>query len=832
VTALPVSEVLPALQVALRAPGAAVLCAPPGSGKTTAVPPALLEAPWLAERRIVMLEPRRVAARAAARYMASQLGEKVGERVGFSVRFESAVSARTRIEVVTEGVLTRRLQRDPALAGTGCVVFDEFHERSLEADLALALTLDARRGLREDLRVLVMSATLDAEPVAALLGGAPVVTAGARPYPVRVEHVERGTGAPSIAALCAAVRRALAESDGDVLAFLPGAGEIRRCTAQLADLAAVDVVVTPLYGELPAEAQDRAIRADPQGRRRVVLATNIAETSLTIEGVRAVVDGGLARRPRFDPNSGLTRLQTLPISRASAEQRAGRAARLGPGLALRLWSEADHARRAPHHPPEILEADLAGLALELARWGVASASDLPWLDAPPSGALDQARDLLAALGALDAAGRITAVGRSMAEIPAHPRLARMLVPADADGALAADLAAILDGPDPLASRDAGCDLAARVEALARYRRARGRAGAGESARALARAERVSAQLRARARVPDSTAPDPARAGAVLAAGYPDRVAQRRTGARGRFLMANGRGLRLDEHDHLAGCDYLVVPDLDAGAVEARAFRAAEISLQAIRTVAGSHIHDRRTVAWNDREQCVDARREECLGALVLEREDATDAEPDEIAAAMLAGVRRMGLGCLPWSDELDALRARVGSLAHWQPDAGWPGMDDATLEAELEEWLAPFLAGVTRREHLSRVDLRAALHARIPPQLASRLDEGAPTHLPVPSGSRIRLRYQPGEAPRLAVKLQEMFGCRRTPAVCWGQVPVVVELLSPARRPLHVTRDLEGFWSGAYTEVRKEMRGRYPRHPWPEDPLRAEPTRQAKPRRR
>ncbi len=850
---LPVAAALEPLRAALAEPGAAVLCAPPGSGKTTRVPLALLDASWLEARSIVMLEPRRVAARAAARYMAACLGEAVGAQVGFRVRFESAVSSRTRVEVVTEGVLARRLQRDPDLSGVGLVIFDEFHERSLEADLALALTLDARRALRPDLRVLVMSATLDAAPVARLLGNAPVVETSGRPHPVAVHHAERAPAGPPAAAAAAAVLRALDEAPGDVLVFLPGAREIRAVEEQLRGRAPCPVL--SLYGELPPEAQDRAIRADPDGRRRVVLATNIAETSLTIEGVRAVVDTGLARRPRFDPNSGLTRLVTVPVSRASAAQRAGRAGREGAGLALRLWTEAEHARRPPHDPPEILHADLAPLALELARWGVAAPGDLDWLDPPPPGAWRQAVDLLRSLGAVDGAGRITTAGRRMSALPAHPRLARML--AAAGGApgihLAADLAALLDGPDPLAGEGAGIDLRHRVEALRALREATPGTPPGGS-RTLARARRVSAQLRraAGAQTRDSAAGAQTRdsaagargsgdaagvhradtpvdvdaAGALLLAGFPDRVARRRPGGRGRFLLASGRGLTLESHDPLAASDWLVVPDLDAGAVEARAFRAAPVTLDAIRAVLAAAITRERRVAWNAREEAVEAVEEERLGALVLDARALPDPDPDAVAAAMLDGVQSMGLDALPFDGASRRLQARVESLRRWQPEAGWPAMDDAVLGQSLATWLAPYLAGMTRRQHLSRLDLEAALRALIPPALAGRLDEGAPVRLEVPGGSRVTLDYRPGgEPPVLAVKLQEMFGCIETPTVCWGRVPVQVHLLSPAGRPLHVTQDLASFWRNAYPQVRKEMRGRYPKHPWPEDPLSAAPTR-------
>ncbi|MGI9332207.1 MAG: ATP-dependent helicase HrpB [Gammaproteobacteria bacterium] len=839
VSDLPVRAVTAELDRRLAERGAAVLCAPPGSGKTTQVPLAMLDADWLRDRRVVVLEPRRVAARAAARFMAALLGESVGERVGFRVRFESAVSQRTRIEVVTEGVLTRRLQRDPELAGVGLVIFDEFHERSLECDLALALTLDVRHGLREDLRVLVMSATLDAEPIARLLGNVPVIEAGGRPFPVAIEYLARDTGVPLAGLVGSAVRRVLREREGDVLVFLPGAREIRAAERQLIDVD--DVLICPLHGDLPAAEQDRAIQRDPGGRRRVVLATNIAETSLTIEGVTTVVDSGLARRPRFDPNTGLTRLHTVSIARASAEQRAGRAGRTSAGGALRLWTRAAHALRAEHESPEMRGADLAGLALELARWGVRSPADLRWLDPPPQGSFEQALDLLRCLGALDDAGRITPAGRRMCTIPAHPRIARMVMvgsdeAARDDGAsvLATDLAAVLEGPDPVDRDDAGCDVRTRVQALARYRT--GGSPERSHSRALAACERIASQLRTSAGVRRREAPepelaDPELAGRSLLAGFPDRLAQRRSQRRGSFRLVGGRGLNLPGDDPLAAADYLVVPDLDAGAVDARAYKAAPVSLRDIRLVLGEQIRWRRHVAWDARAQCVQAVEEEQIGMLVLRSRPAADAQPDELVQAMLDGVRRLGLDALPWTDSLRQLRARIESLRQWQPEAGWPAMNEHHLTNSLEDWLAPFLAGVMRRDQLARIDLGTALRARIAPSLRSRLERDAPARLSVPGGSSIALEYRPGEPPVLAVRLQEMLGCTQTPAVCSGRVPVQVHLLSPAGRPLHVTQDLASFWRNAYPEVRKEMRGRYPKHPWPEDPLSAQPTRHAKRRR-
>jgi ATP-dependent helicase HrpB len=842
---LPVTAVLQELADHLAHDGVAVLCAPPGSGKTTQVPPAFMHMPWLDGQRIVMLEPRRVAARAAARYMAGRLGEAPGRRIGFRVRFESAVSDDTRVEVVTEGVLARRLQSDPELSGVGMVIFDEFHERSLECDLALALTLDVRAGLRPDLRVLVMSATLDAAPIAQLLGekgvAAPIVRTEGRSYPVSVHYrPDNTTPAARISygrdqmtrAVASAVREALTVHDNDLLVFLPGAREIHAVLNQLQGSIARDVLLCPLYGGLQAQAQDRAIMADANARQRVVLATNIAETSLTIDGVGVVIDSGLARRPSFDANTGLTRLRTVNISRASAEQRAGRAGRLGPGTAIRLWSESAHAARAAFDSAEISSADLCSLVLELARWGISDASQLRWLDAPPDAAWQQAVAMLQRLGALNDKAHVTPLGERMAALPTHPRLARMLCAAgnDSQRVLAANLAAALDGPDPAAGNDMlrrGIDLRDRADLLARWN------PKGHSRNdAVQRTVRVADQLRSSMRADKTRSATSDHAGQLLLAGFPDRLAQRRSRARGQFVLANGRGLRVDEADSLAGSEYLVVPDLDAGAVDARAWRAAPIELSDIRDVLGGQIQTKRRVEWNAREQAVEAVNEESFGAIVLHTSPARDASSDELSDAMLDGVTQMGLACLPWTAHTRQLIERAESLRHWQPEGDWPALDEESLLADMPNWLLPFLAGITRRGHLARLDLNSILHTCLGRERLSRLEQGAPERLRVPSDSRIQLQYRRGEAPVLAVKLQEMFGASQTPTVCWGQIPVLVHLLSPAGRPLHVTQDLPSFWANAYPQVRKEMRGRYPKHPWPEDPVGALPTRHTKHRNR
>ncbi|HEX9627824.1 MAG TPA: ATP-dependent helicase HrpB [Acidiferrobacterales bacterium] len=831
---LPIDTVLPELRARLASSRAAVLQAPPGAGKTTIVPLALLDEPWLAGRRIVMLEPRRLAARAAAARMAELRGERLGGTVGYRIRFESQVSRATRIEVVTEGILTRRLQDDAALEGVGLVIFDEFHERHLDSDLALALCRDAQLGLREDLKLMVMSATLDGAAVAKLLDDAPLVSSVGRSYPVVVHYQERDAGGPLPPRVAAAVRDALVRHEGDILVFLPGAAEIRRTEELLASNVARDgIEVRPLYGNLPWEAQQRAIR--PGGaRRKVVLATPIAETSLTIEGVRVVIDSGYARVPQFDPKSGLTRLVTQRISRASAEQRAGRAGRVAPGDCYRLWGETVQKGLIAQPIPEMRSADLAPLALELAQWGVADANRLAWLDMPPPAALAQARALLRALDALDADDRITPMGRAMAGLPVHPRLAHMLHAARERGlgAPACDVAALVGERSPLPARGPeDVDFLARVEALWIFRR-RGRGAAaarGIDVGACERINRVSAQLRRALGCAEPAGEQQAGdVGLLLALAYPDRVAQQRGRDSARYLLSGGRGARLPEAALALRRPYVVAAVLDAGEGEGVIQLAAPVSEAALRTALAAHIETRQRVAWDAIEEAVLARREERLGELTLDSRPLADADPEALRAAMLDGIRRLGLAALPWDDTVRALQARMLSMRAWFPEEDWPAVDDATLGARLEDWIGPYLNGVTRREHLARLDVGAMLKSALSWEQAQRLEEGAPSHLTVPSGSRLRLDYRPGESPVLAVKLQEMFGLADTPRVAFGAVPVTLHLLSPARRPIQVTQDLKGFWGRTYAEVKKELKGRYPKHPWPDDPWNATPTARAR----
>jgi ATP-dependent helicase HrpB len=826
VTPLPIEAVLPALRDALAAGSAAVLQAPPGAGKTTLVPPALLEEDWVQGRRILVLEPRRLATRAAARRMAALRGEEVGETIGYRMRLDTRVGPRTRIEVVTEGVLARLIQSDPELKGIGAVLFDEFHERSLDADLGLALALDAQRALRPDLRLLVMSATLDGARIAALLGDATVVTSLGRVFPVETRWTEPAQGTAIEASVVSVVRRALGESEGDLLVFLPGGREIRR-TARLLEEGGLPagVFVAPLYGDLPQAAQDEAIRPAPAGRRKIVLATAIAETSLTIEGVRVVVDSGLARGPRFEPRTGMTRLATMRVSQASAEQRRGRAGRLAPGTCYRLWSEAEQRSLLPFATPEILEADLAPLALDLAEWGIADPAALAWLDQPPAAAYAQARALLRGLGALDASGRITPHGAAMARFASHPRLAHMMLEGKrlGHGALACDIAALLVGRDVLRTgptrRDA--DLRTRLELLRRE-------SADPAADRFA-LRQAAEQARLWRRQLGAKADEAGLAGTglLLALAYPDRIARRRAGGAGQYLLANGSGAELVATDPLAAAEFLAIAEFDGDRQRARIFLAAALGRGEIEAEFAGQIENHEFIAWDARAEAVAAKRQRRLGALVLGEEKLADAPKAAVAAAVLDGIRGLGLAALPWDKALLNWRARVALLRRIEPDS-WPDLSDAALTTSLDAWLLPYLDGITRRAQFQRIDLGAALRAPLSWDALQRLDRLAPTHMTVPSGSRLPIDYAEGEAPVLAVRLQELFGSEATPTIAEGRVPLVLHLLSPAGRPLQVTRDLAGFWQSSYRAVRAEMRGRYPKHPWPEDPLTAPPTRRAK----
>ncbi|MFL6551114.1 MAG: ATP-dependent helicase HrpB [Povalibacter sp.] len=839
---LPVTDALPQLKEALRSQRNAVLQAPPGAGKSTLVPLALLEEPWARDSKIIMLEPRRLAARAVATRMSHLIQEPVGRTVGYRTRLDSKVSSNTRIEVVTEGILTRWLQRDAALEGISLLIFDEFHERSLQADLGLALSLDAQATLRDDLKMLVMSATLDGQAVARLLGDATIVSSMGRMYPVETHYRERPQARGNrfhdedIAFVAATVtQRAVEQEHGDVLVFLPGQGEIRKAQRFLEEGALPSGTrVLPLYGELPVDQQDAAIRPSVAGERKIVLATNIAETSLTIEGVRIVVDSGLARRARFDPATGMNRLEVVRISKASADQRRGRAGRLETGVCYRLWSESEHVSLPAQTPAEILESDLAPLALELANWGISDPQALQWLDAPPAASFAQARDLLASLDALDSAGRINTHGRALARIGTHPRLAHMILRGTALGlrGLALRITALLGERDLLrtSGSDADVDLRLRLDALRE-----GRASTGMTLDQAAR-QRVLRALELLERQTDRTpsdvddSKDSNAAGRLLALAYPDRIGMSR-GEGGRYLLSGGRGARLGGAQRLARSEFLVVAELDAGEREALIRVAAPITREELELEFAGHIETRERIEWDSREQAVLMQRERWLGALNLESRRLVHADPAKIAAALIEGIRELGLGILPWNAASRALQARMEFARHVETRADqiWPDVSDEHLLSTPEKWLAPWLEGMSRRDHLARLDLHQALISLLDWNQQQRLNELAPTHLEVPSGSRIPIDYS-GSTPTVSVRLQEVFGLHATPTVGAGSVPLTLHLLSPAHRPVQVTRDLVSFWSRGYADVKKELKGRYPKHYWPDDPLTAVATARAKPR--
>lgn len=834
---LPVEEALPELKEVLRKGTNAVLVAPPGAGKTTKVPLALLEEPWVKGRRILMLEPRRLAARSAARYMASGLGELAGATVGYRVRMDTCAGPSTRIEVMTEGILTRMLQSDPALEDVAAVLFDEFHERSLHADLGLALCLQAQGLLREDLRLLVMSATLEAEPVAALLGNAPVVVSEGRAHPVETRYASRRLEGRLEDAVVPAVLRALQEHEGDALVFLPGAAEIRRVEARLGEgLRGRQVRVLPLYGALPQEAQDQALAPSGEGWRKVVLATSIAETSLTVEGVRIVVDSGLSRVPRFSPRTGMTRLETVPVSRASADQRRGRAGRQGPGVCYRLWTEEEDRQLPVRSTPEMLEADLAPLALELAAWG-AEPGELRWLDPPPGPALAQARELLARLGALGADGQITPHGRAVAGLGLHPRLAHMALRAVSLGLgrLACELAAILGERDFLRAAGgapANADLRLRVEALRREGAEAERLGLRADPAALRRIRAEAAQwLRelgaAGGAAAAGAASDIEACGLLLALAYPDRIGQQR--AAGRFTLRNGRGAAVAEGQHLAYAPYLVAAELDDQGADSRIYLGAPVELSQLEQALADQLEEEISVVWDRQVQAVRARKRLRLGALVLQDRQVPNPDPERTAAALLQGIREEGLELLPWSKASRQLLDRLRFM-HQADPVSWPDVSDEALLAALPEWLGPFVSGKRGRQDLARLNMADVLEQMLDWNRRRELDRQAPTHLTVPSGSRIPVDYGDPGAPVLAVRLQELFGLTETPRIGHGRVPVVLHLLSPAQRPVQVTRDLASFWRETYFEVKKDLKGRYPKHYWPDNPLEAVPTNRVRPK--
>ena len=802
-TGLPVETVVKDVRHALAGEGSAVLVAPPGSGKTTVVPLRLMD---LVAGKILVLEPRRLATRAAARRMAQLLEEPVGRAVGYVTRHDRATSNGTRVEVVTEGILTRRLQSDPTLSGTDLVIFDELHERNLQTDLGLALALDIRSALRPDLKLLVMSATIDATTVAQLLGDAEVIRAETRAYPVEVKWAPAPPRVRPIEDhVAAVVRMALAENEGDILVFLPGMAEMRRVAERLSDVLA-DVRL--LHGSLPPAEQDLALAPSTPPIRKVVLSTDIAESSLTVEGVAVVVDSGLARAPRFDPRTGMTRLQTISVSKASASQRAGRAGRLGPGVAYRLWSKMEHAARRPHIDPEITQVDLAGLALELAAWGVSDPGALNWLDAPPAAAWAEAVQLLARLGAI-ADTKITESGRSMARLPLHPRLSRMVVDAGGDAGLAVWLAAILEERDLLRGRpeELPVDAALRVRLLTDRRFYHEQAAIG----ALPRLRDTAADLAHRAGVAEIDEVDLQRTGQVLSLGFPDRLAIRR-GSPGRFQLRTGTTAFMSPSDPLATEDFVVAADLDGRRKDARIRLAAGIDREHVVESFAHEIEESRRLVWEG-ERLVD-RTTRQLGGIVLTTVDHRPQPSAETATALVRRVRDEGVAILPWTEKAERLRSRVGHLRSGM-GGEWPDWSNTTLRSTVDTWLAPHLIGATSWGEVEALDLTGILRRSLDPSLVILLDKLAPEHMTLPSGLRLTVDYA-GEQPRVSVRVQEMFGATATPMIAGH--PVVLELLSPAGRPLQITSDLAGFWSGSWHQVRKEMAGRYPKHDWPEDP--------------
>lgn len=833
-TKLPVEEILPELKQRLAVSPNLVLVAPPGAGKTTRVPLALLAEPWLAGRRIVMLEPRRLAARAVARYMAATLGEAVGNTVGYRVHRDTCVGAATRIEIVTEGVLTRMLQNDPALGTVGLVIFDEFHERSLQADLGLALALDCQAVLREDLKIMVMSATLATEGIAALLGDAPVICSEGKLFPVATYYLSRPTAEKTEKLLAATVQAALNKHNGDILVFLPGAGEIKRVEAVLAgQLADETVKIRCLYGDLTREEQDEALWPAKPGQRKIVLATSIAETSLTVEGVQVVIDSGLMRVSRFSPRTGMSRLETVTVSRPAADQRRGRAGRLGPGSCYRLWTEQEDARLAARSAPEILEADLTAFCLELAAWGVTEPRALQWLDLPPQAAWNQAVNLLGQLGAIDSDGKITVHGRRLNQIGLHPRLAHMLVTAAAGGMgrAACCLTVLLSDRELLRSVGGAetADLRLRLDIVQAGWSGGETAGSSVAIAGWNRTKRLRQEIEYWQKtlgIATQGEFDSNQCGILLALAYPDRIGQNR--GDGRFLLRNGRGARLKEQHALAAEPYIVAADLaDAGA-DSRIFLAAPVQEAELRRHLSEQLAESVTIGWDQGLKAVRSVKCQRLGALLLKEEVVAAADREQVRTALLQGIRQEGLEILPWTGSDRQFQARLKFLHSLVPS--WPDASDDSLLATLEIWLAPYLFETRSAQQLSKLKLGEILAGLLTWEQRQQLNAWAPTHFSVPSGRHIAIDYSDSSAPSLAVKLQEMFGTVATPCLADGRVPLTLHLLSPAGRTMQVTRDLASFWQTGYFAVKKDLKGRYPKHYWPEDPVQAIPTSRVRPR--
>jgi len=823
----PIHEVIPALLQVLAAHTRLVLEAPPGAGKTTQVPLALLAQPWCQGKKILMLEPRRVAARAAASFMAQQLGEKVGDTIGYRIRFDNKVSARTRVEVVTEGILTRMLQDDPTLDNVGAILFDEFHERHLAGDLGLALALDVQAGLREDLRLVVMSATLDGERLAAFLDAQRITSAG-RSYPVTVSHfpAKRDETLPLQIKRC--IEQALQQHDGDMLVFLPGQREIGQMEAVLGAEIFNALSIIALYGEMPIEQQSAALAPDPAGKRRIILATNLAESSVTLPGVRVVIDSGLAREPRFDPNSGFSRLETVYIAQASADQRSGRAGRVAAGYSYRLWPKEQRLDSARN--PEINNVDLAGLALELAAWG---SSELRFVDTPPAGTLAASKDLLLKLGALDAQQRITAFGKKLLTLGTHPRLAAMLLaPTVAnETAVACDLAALVDARDPLTGYR-GDDWQPRWTALMDFRSKRSANSSGVSRAALAAIDQTAAQWRRRLRCDQLPAPDTnaRELGDVLLHAYPDRIARQHPNDRFRYQLSNGKSARIADDSRLTGEPWLVISELRHESKDSLVLRAAPVDEARLRSDFPERFVEADFVRWDEPSRALVARRETRFDQIVLSSKPAGRPDPAQAAQALCDAVASYGLQSLPWTEGLQQWRARVQCLRAWMPELGLPDCSDEVLLQQREQWLKPAFAGKSRLDALNESELSSALKSLLDWNQQQSVEAQAPLRINVPSGMDRSIHYEPGAPPVLAVKLQELFGLNETPRIAGGRIPLTLHLLSPGGKPLQITQDLKSFWERTYPEVKKEMKGRYPRHPWPDDPWNATATHRAKPR--
>lgn len=820
-TAFPIHAVIPQVQSRLATQGRLVLQAPPGAGKSTILPLALLHEPWLREKKIIMLEPRRLAARSVALRMADQLGEAPGETVGYRIRFESAVSPRTRLEVVTEGILTRMLQADNTLGEYGLIIFDEFHERSLHTDLALALSVQMQSVLRDDIRLLLMSATLDAKTIADRLQASLVVSEG-RQYPVEIRYRNEAPGDPLPQRVARAIRTAWNEAAGDLLVFLPGAGEIQRTLELLKE--AHYPSVHPLYADLPFRAQQEAIQPHPAGVRKIVLSTSLAETSLTIEGIGVVVDAGLARVPRFDPRSGLTRLETVAVTRDAADQRAGRAGRLGPGVCYRLWSAATHQQLLPERKPEILEADLAPLVLELSAWGVRDATELFWMTPPPPGPLNQARELLTTLDALEN-NRITAKGHAMAALPNHPRLTHMLLEAKSDRkltALATDLIAVLEERNPL-GKEQGADLAVRIDALRKWRQ--GERVAGDRI-AWQRIEKVAAQWRNLLRInSDQESANDLAVGQLLSWAYPDRIARQVEPQGSRYKLSNGRVVRLPDHDALARNAWLAVAEADLGSGEGKIFSAAPLDAEALLQKANVQPELR----WDENAGRLLSLEVHSVGGLIVQQRAKPLTDPAAVIPVWCALIRDRGLVFLKWPEAVTLWRQRVLSLRIWRPEENLPDLSDNGLLANLEYWAAPYLSGIVTQAELLRLDWSGMLQSQLTWAQQQSLNKLAPARLEVPSGSHLAVTYfSDGRSPVMEVRLQELFGLAETPTVNAGRTRITMHLLSPGYKPVQVTQDLRNFWNTTYYEVRKELRTRYPKHSWPDDPWTAQAVRGAK----